>query len=462
MTSYNHAKVLLSAALACALLVLYLSDLDRVPFHPDESTQIYMSRDFDIAFLQHNPAALAWTPDQPLSPEARLRLLDAPLTKTLIGLGRWLRGFTLADSNVDWVWGATWADNRAAIPSHDLLMAARLPTAVLGALASVLVFWIGVQVSGIGAGLIAALLVGLDPLLLLHARRAMAESALTFFSVLAAFGILLLVRHCDSLKRFRLRTVALGAVIGLLSGLAMDSKQTELVMLPIALAATALCLLQRQWTRRSQSVALTVLWFVIGAGWLVGVWLLNPVLYRDPISVTQTMLSLRADLAREQVAVNGAANPQSVLASVPARLGAAVAQLYWQPAAAWDVPVYLDQLQSAASAYFANPINSLVRQPFVGLLLVIFSGVGIGDSAMRVWRDRLGARTRTEQVLWLWSLVTLALLALTIPLNWQRYFMPLLAPSRLFAALGVFACARIALRSASSLPLRKVRYQRAP
>src|SRR5438552_9683072 len=337
-----RANMLMACAIALGFLALYLSNLGSVPFHPDESTQIYMSRDFDVAVLERNPAALAWTAGQPLTPEMRLRLLDAPMTKYLFGIGRWLRGFTPAASNVDWVWGATWDENHAAIPANSLLLAARLPTAVLGALVAVLAFGIGAQLGGAWLGVLAALLVGLDPLLLLHARRAMAESALTFFSALAALGTLALVVHGDSLKRLRARTLALGALVGVLAGLAMDSKQTELVMLPVALSASALSVLQRPWTRSRKLASLCALWFAIGLGWALGVWLVNPVLYREPVGTVQTML------------------------------------------------------------------------------------------------------------------------ALTIPLNWQRYFMPLLAPSRLFAALGMLALARLATRSTAILPALRTRYQRVP
>jgi hypothetical protein len=38
----------------------------QVPFHPDESTYIYMNRDFDLLFRQGNPAAVTWqTPNEP-------------------------------------------------------------------------------------------------------------------------------------------------------------------------------------------------------------------------------------------------------------------------------------------------------------------------------------------------------------------------------------------------------------
>ena len=77
MRNPSSLPLLLSAGLAIGFVALYLSRLAAVPFHPDESTQLYMSRDFDTLVLQRDPAALAWTPDQPLTPEARYRLLDA-------------------------------------------------------------------------------------------------------------------------------------------------------------------------------------------------------------------------------------------------------------------------------------------------------------------------------------------------------------------------------------------------
>ena len=72
------------------LTAFALSGTRQVPFHPDESTQLYMSRDFDL--LLSNPLSLAWTPDQSGDGRLHLRLVDAPLTKSLLGLGRSLAG----------------------------------------------------------------------------------------------------------------------------------------------------------------------------------------------------------------------------------------------------------------------------------------------------------------------------------------------------------------------------------
>ena len=451
--------------LAVVFLALYLSDLAAVPFHPDESTQLYMSRDFSTVFLDRNPLVLAWSPGQPQTPETKLRLLDAPLTRYVVGLGWRLRGYSAADLNADWVWGAPWEANLAALPSPELLLAARTPLAVLGALSAVLLFWIGVDIGGVALGLAAALLLALDPLTLLHARRAMAEGLLVFFSLLAVWGALRLVHACEASRRSGWRLLAGGAGIGVLVGLAISAKQTELALLPAVLLLTTLALV---WRLRAASVepgassrrahgipgrlaiaSLVALSIVVATG--LTFWLLNPVLLTDPWAGAQQMIAARVELAAAQTDVNGRANPGLILANPAARVAAAAGQLYWQPLSFWDVPLYLDRLQPPAQSYLAVVWHVLLRETPFSILLIVFSLLGIALSAARLVRGGVGAATRAEQLLWLWTLFTLALLALSIPLNWQRYYMPLLPASRLFAAIGLLAVVRFVVQR-SPLP----------
>ena len=162
----------------------------------------------------------------------------------------------------------------------------------------------------------------------------------------------------------------------------------------------------------------------------------------DPWAVAQQMIAARVELAGSQIAVNGAANPGLVLANPAARIVAAAGQLYWQMPSFWDAPVYLDQLQPPAQRYLAVAWHTVLRETPISILLIAFSVLGVALSAARLVRMGLGAATRAEQLLWLWTLFTLVLLALSIPLNWQRYFMPLLPASRLFAAMGLVAAVR--------------------
>ncbi|MBI4770547.1 MAG: glycosyltransferase family 39 protein, partial [Chloroflexi bacterium] len=337
----------------------------------------------------------------------------------------------------------TWEANQQALPRSVVLLAGRGPLAVLGALATVVMFWIGYEVVGMGVGLIAALLLGLDPLSLLHTRRAMAEGSLIFFSALAAWGSLRLARACDAWETFRWRIFAGGALVGTLAGLAMASKQTEVVMLPVALLAIGLPLLQRPWPLAQRWRALAAIWLVIGLGGALTFWALNPILYRQPLNVAQKMLELRAQLAQEQIEVNGAAHPDMLTPTPLARLRAAFWQVYVRPPAFWDAPVYLDHLKPLTETYLSSPVNSLLRRPLFGPVIAVLSAVGVAASGYRLIRGRLSPATRAEQVVWWWSAATLVLLLFAIPLDWQRYFLPLLAPARLFAAIGLAALFRL-------------------
>jgi hypothetical protein len=117
------------------------------------------------------------------------------------------------------------------------------------------------------------------------------------------------------------------------------------------------------------------------------------------------------------------------------RFRAALLEVYLRPPAVWDIPIYLDQLTPQAEAYFEQPLSQ--GSPFAGAVLAGLSTAGLAASALRLARGRLGPAHRGEQVIWLWGAATLGLTLLAIPLDWQRYFLPLLPVACLFAALGV-------------------------
>lgn len=436
-------RLLITLALMVGFTALYLNRLADVPFHPDESTNIHMSRDFETLFIQRNPQALYWQPGEPLTPETEFRLLDAPLTRHLIGLSWWLGGYTADDLSQAWLWGPTWEENAQAgrLPRPEVLWISRLPPALLGALSAVALFWLGYAVGGWGVGLLAALLLGLDPLLLLHARRAMAEGALVFFSVLAAWSGLRFTLACDRAEMFNGRLIAGAALTGLVCGLALASKQTLAVLTPVAMLASGAALWQRPWPRVRRLSALGITWLALGLSSLGMFWALNPILYPDPFTGVLAMLAKREQLVRDQTTVN---DPAVVLATPSERLGAAIDLLYLQPPTAYEAPVYLEQVTPLVERYDAWPLHNLLPRPTVGAAILILSAIGVLNSAMRLRRDR------ATQFLWLWLAATLALIAFTIPLGWQRYFLPLLPIGHLFAALGL-AAARIGSRPVSTV-----------
>jgi 4-amino-4-deoxy-L-arabinose transferase-like glycosyltransferase len=343
----------------------------------------------------------------------------------------------------------TWEENVQAghWPAPELLIASRAPGALLAALSAVLMFWIGREVRGAGVGLAAALLSGFNALNLLHGRRAMAEGAALFFSLLAVW-VLLRLRQTTVLPKPRLQPETRQPANALISlwtmfgpsvfagvtlGLAMASKQTNLALLPVALLAG----LNRSWRAASRA------WLVSLVSGALTFWLLNPILYRDPVGVARAMIEARADLAQRQVADAERLFPGLATPTPLARLRAALLQVYLQPLAFWDIPIYTEALQPQVTAYQTNPLHTLTRQPAVGALLLGLTLIGIMFSARRLWRTRA---VNAESLSWAWGAATLGLTLLAIPLDWQRYFLPLAPLAGLFSALGLEALAPLVWR----------------
>ena len=115
--------------LLCIISIAYFAGVAGVPFHPDETTFLFMSTDFER--ITSNPLDLAWEPADELVPEVRYRMIDAPLTRYLIGLNRSL--FSIPIQKQDWNWGSNWHENQVsgAVPDHKTLLAS--PFAAAGA-----------------------------------------------------------------------------------------------------------------------------------------------------------------------------------------------------------------------------------------------------------------------------------------------------------------------------------------
>ena len=195
--------------------------VEQVPFHPDESTYLYMSSDFDLLVTQ--PAAMAWDPTKEADPRQRYRELDAPLTRYLLGLARSLSGE--AALPVDWDWSENWEANRqsGALPSPALLQTGRLGISLLLPLSMFLLFLSAWRAGGIFTGLLAAILLGSSALVLLHARRAMAEGPLVLGICLALWGFV------EGDRRPWLA--------GLGAALAFNAKHSALALFPVGLLA---------------------------------------------------------------------------------------------------------------------------------------------------------------------------------------------------------------------------------
>lgn len=394
------------------LAILYRWNLSTLPFHPDESTQIYMSKDFNQLFT--DPLGLSWDGDEALTDQERIRAIDAPLAKYLIGAARGL-GST-APLEADWNWAASWEENAAAgaLPTKSQLMICR-GAVTLALLAGLWFFYLAIKKilpeSLAAAGLI---LLGLNPLVLLHGRRAMSEGVLLF-------GIAFFLWAATRDKRSPW-------LIGLALGLAINAKHTAAGLLPAAFYA--ICLVP-EGEASLKRVGARILPFILAAGLVTAV--LNPFYWRDPIKAIRVGLEARSALAAGQ-----RTDHEQALGLEEAgpliRSTALLAQVYLTPPQTEEVGNYLVETRDSKGAYLANPLHSWGRGWIMGGIFLTLSLTGFGLAITGI-RNLSNEKARNT---WVWILAGLgSFLILLIPLPWQRYLIPLLPFGTAWAMRGV-------------------------
>src|SRR5262249_18613116 len=118
---------------------------------------------------------------------------------------------------------AGWYEHYTPFGTQATLIVARLPFLVLGALGCVALFGCGVLMKGWRVGVLAAVLLMINPLFRLHAHRAMAEAPCETF-LIAALGLALWADHRVWAGRSGLTRWLLFLLAGVCAGLSIVSK----------------------------------------------------------------------------------------------------------------------------------------------------------------------------------------------------------------------------------------------
>jgi hypothetical protein len=410
-------------------LILYaalaLAGASQVPFHPDESTHIFMSADGERFW--RDPSELFWQPGREEDPLTRYRLIDAPLTRNLIAFGRWVAGEPALP--VDWNWSASYEENRAqgALPSDRLLRAARLTVTALLPLSVLFLYLTAKRVSGERAGWAAALLLASSALALLHARRAMAEGPLLFA---AAFSLWVLAR---AEERPWLNSLP--------AALAFSAKQS---LLPLSLVGglAALWPIRPETSeagrgRWARSIRSGLLFCVITAGL---VFALHPSFWRQPVEAIFASIDARQAL----ISAQSADRPGQSLDTPARKLIAMTGALYFTPPIFAETSNYVEQTRESEIAYLANPLNWLLREPLSGAVLLGLNLFGFFTAARRAISRREPVADRRRLALLITAnLFQAAALLVMIHLPWQRYYLPLVPFSCLWVGVGIDGLIRL-------------------
>lgn len=397
------------------LTIYQMGTIHFIPFHPDESTQIYMSQDFNI-FLK-NPFSMAWETDQNSSSVTRLRQLDAPITRYMIGFGRTLFGLQAPQEN--WDWGETWDENRnrGALPSRRMLLVSRISVSML--IPFTIIFFYGtlLNIKNKITALIGVFLLGTHPLLLLHGRRAMAESAIIFGITLFLWALKYRKTH--------------PWLLGLAAAVAYNAKQSTLAIFPVGIIAV--CWIQ-QPTRNLAKLTKTLAMY-LGVFILI-TFLLNPLFWKHPIQAFINSWQARMAFTEQQVATIQSQAPNQVLEGIPQRGLSMINNLFLNKPSVADVGNYLQNTHESTDTYFNIPGTSLGRGLILGSIWITLTAGGIFFTLTKL-HTHSQSRRRDLVLLLLATFAQVSALLIFVPIPWQRYVMPLLPLVTLWIALGM-------------------------
>ncbi len=409
-------KIILPLAIL-ALSLAYLAGVASVPFHPDESTQLFMSADFNTLFSQ--PATLFWSPSREGDTRQKYRELDAPLARDLIGAGRTIAGLPALPA--DWDWTQTWDANQAAgaLPDPRLLLVGRLSVAILFPASLYFLYKSGAAIGGRLMGWISLILLASNALVLLHTRRAMAEGGLVFAITLFLWALT--------------RPDKPAWLIAIPAALVFCSKQSAGVL---GLVGLAFACWQAYQQKRSlaQILLVSALYGMVFVGL---VFLLNPFLWSNPIQASLAAIHAREVLIDNQISALQAAHTGQVLDSLPLRVLGLVAQLFISQPAIADIGNYLAQTNDASMAYFSSPLTHLLRDFVGGGLLLILSLTGFILAAARALKPGRPSQGLTRLFL-LANLLIFIVIVWLIPIAWQRYYLPLVPFTCLWTAYALY------------------------
>ena len=355
-----------------------------------------------------------------------------PLPKYLIGVALWGGGYRRPDLDSARRWYGTGLKSEFA--GTPQLIVARRPAVVLGALGCVAIFGIGTRSAGPAAGWLAAVLLAVNPLYRMHARRAMSDvPAEAFLLVALALGLSLWLRAARGAcaGRWWLTVGMAGAAVGL----ATLSKLNGVLGGLVLGGWVGLALASRRFPRRA-------------------VWALGGATAVAAAVAFGTFVALNPYLTARPPGPAGPAIAPEAAKSFAGRVGtvydhrAAVSRLAMASFPHNALPSLADRASAVAVQGFGrfgplgprgwtdSTIRYDWRQDWGAVAWGPLVALALGVLALRGGRDFSAGR---PPVAWLpvaYFVVVVAVVTPFIPLAWDRYFLAIQAP----AALAV-ACA---------------------
>ena len=302
--------IVLPLVLLVLSLVQNLGQVDVSPFHRDEARWIGRAHFLEKAF---DPFSATWN-------DFYLTSTQPPFGSYVMGLGLVLQGRDLTTNTIwDFNFSQEWNEQTGAMPEPGDLNAGRRMNALLGALITLTVYFIGRQLSNRVGATIGALFIALHPLQILLASQALSDITLTLLLALLFMAAIRLARY---------PTWTNVIIVSALIGMGGSAKLAPLLLsLPLA-GLGAFLLARSRFPKFTDSPGkdralgfrllpipvLSCIFFIAS----------YPYLWVDPIRRSYEMFSFRADEMQSQGTIwPGLAvdTPLDALARIGTRLG---------------------------------------------------------------------------------------------------------------------------------------------
>jgi MFS family permease len=421
------------------LLALYtFAGTPLTPFHGDESMQIFMSRDYHYLFQQGDLDALIYTDEKTQNQdlEQNLRILNGTINKYTIGLAWDLAGYSVDDLNWPWYWEEDYQFNLDGgfHPGESLLYVSRVPSALFLSGSIVLIFFTAKLFAGRPVAYMATGYYALSPAVLVNGRRAMMEGSLLFGALWVLLAGLLWVRLTGRGRLWSTVALAIGA------GFAVASKHPNVVGVAAVFIGCAVYALS-QWRSSGPKIVLQNLVQLIVAGVvsLLIFLLFNQAYWSNPVEVVRAVLDQRVTLLDSQVAgFGGYASPLEQVMGL-------YRQVFDGRPMYAEAPTFAEAMEVQGAAYESTPYAGLYLPGFSVFLfamfalgcVIVFGGLSLPD-----------IQSGTRWLIGTYTIVMSLFLVFAIPLEWQRYYLPMFPVVAIVAPLGVVKIVRIFLQNA--------------
>lgn len=434
---YLLKEIAIGVILFIIVLIPFLSNLESQRFHADENEWLHSTKYFKLFFIDRDFGNRQW--------KDWLAFDNPPVGRYILGFALLLGGYggrieELANMDLwDFARDYKWNVSHGRMPPKELLLVGRFSMAIMGSLACLLLYCIGKVILNRRVGIMTAILLAFNPLMLLCGQRAMTDTPLIFF---LTANILLITFFYNAFLKGKIRKAFfLAGLIGLNIALSTGTKLNGGIAAIVFAAFCIYLIIIKVWQYRSSKdvfpgtfamlkkdhqvkMILTSLLIAIFISLSVFVGL-NPYLYQRPLKGQAVMLYHRMQVVKGQQKGFG-----SAITSISQKVQFVIQR------------TLIPGNYATLSSIFKIPIDFILF--LIGLFLLTY------EEGKHLLKD---TRPTYYSVLILWVILTFVLIVAWIPLDWGRYYLPVVPCVVMVTGYGIDR-----MIGKSSLILRRIHF----